>query len=241
MPQVSNLKRLVRIQHPALSTHGKYTMTIMIGDVHGKYNRYKSIIKQHKDTIAIGDMGIGFRDRRGDRFLINPPYDRMVENNARFIRGNHDNPSVCKNHTQYIADGTIEGNVMFIGGAGSIDREHRTENIDWWADEECSTQELSDIVDLAIEKKPEIIVSHDCPQEVVRPLFLGYDLHKSLYPTRTGQALESIRQLVKPKLWIFGHWHIDRDAIIDGTRYICLAELACRDINFDTMEVSGIL
>ena len=44
-------------------------MTIMIGDVHGKYDRYKSIIKQHKDTIAIGDMGIGFRDRRGDRFL----------------------------------------------------------------------------------------------------------------------------------------------------------------------------
>ena len=36
-------------------------MTIFIGDVHGKYNRYRDIIRDCENTIQVGDMGIGFR------------------------------------------------------------------------------------------------------------------------------------------------------------------------------------
>lgn len=221
-------------------------MTRFIGDVHGKYDRYKTIMKNCKDSIQIGDMGVGFRrssSTKGEpsEFYPNPPYDVMKRGNHRFIRGNHDNPGVCKNHTQCIPDGTIEGNMMFIGGAWSIDRAYRTENYDWWADEECSAQQLSDLVDLAIDEKPEIMITHDCPEGIVRDMFLGYELHKEVYPTRTGQALESIRQLVRPKLHIFGHWHIDRVMFIDGTQYVCLAELSCRDVNLETLEVSELL
>jgi hypothetical protein len=38
----------------------------------------------------------------------------------------------------------------------------------------------------------------------------------------------------KPKLWIFGHWHVPFDEVIAGTRFICLPELAYIDIDTST-------
>jgi hypothetical protein len=58
--------------------------------------------------------------------------------------GNHDNPYMCKQDmVGYISDGTVEGDVMYIGGAWSIDNPvappgwyRRTAGFDWWFDEE---------------------------------------------------------------------------------------------------------
>lgn len=216
-------------------------MTILIGDVHGKYGRYKTIIEKHPNSIAIGDMGLGFMNAEGE-CLANPPYDTMVKQNARFIRGNHDNPMVCRANTQWILDGTVDGKVMYIGGAWSSDRGYRTEGQSWWPDEECSVEQLNEFVDKAVEIKPTIMITHDCPQDITREVFMGQSLHKPLYPNRTAQAFSSIRQLCFPhiKLWIFGHWHKDVDIMIDGCRFICLAELSVIDVNFETLEVTSL-
>ena len=66
-------------------------------------------------------MGVGFR-----KF---PPHLRtlMVEGGHRFIRGNHDNPDACRREGQWIKDGTVEDDVMFVGGALSVDRRWRTD------------------------------------------------------------------------------------------------------------------
>ena len=76
------------------------TLIKFIGDVHGKYGRYETILKNSDlPTIQVGDMGVGFfhRDYEGTlRPFANPPYDKMVAGNHRFIRGNHDNPYVCR-------------------------------------------------------------------------------------------------------------------------------------------------
>ncbi len=205
-----------------------YTMTLLVGDVHGKFERYKTLIKNHQNTIQVGDMGLGFKNLHGD-YVTNPPYDLMVKQNARFIRGNHDNPIVCKNHKQWIPDGTIEGNVMFIGGAWSIDYALRTEGYSWWENEQCSQSKLGTFVDLAIQRKPSVIISHDCPMGIVPAMFLNHS--KEHIVTRTGQALESIRQLAPPKLWVFGHWHESRDVMVEGTRFVCLAELEAVDFD----------
>ena len=93
----------------------KYTF---IGDVHGKYDRYKKIMKSCTDSIQVGDMGVGFRQYIGHeigKMYPNPPYDRMVEGNHKFIRGNHDNPATCRSHTQWIQDGYTETTDMTGG------------------------------------------------------------------------------------------------------------------------------
>jgi len=144
-------------------------------------------------------MGVGFKNFH-DEYLANPPYDHMVSGNHRFIRGNHDNPAVCHNHTQCIKDGTIEGDVMFIGGAWSIDWTLRTEGYSWWSDEQCSQEQLNQFVILLSRKDLSIMITHDFPEGIVPSVFLNHN--KEHIHTRTGQALESIRQLTRPALWI---------------------------------------
>jgi Icc-related predicted phosphoesterase len=201
-------------------------MTVFIGDVHGHFTRYEKLIKQYPNSIQVGDMGVGFVSPYGIPFA-NPPYDKMVETNARFIRGNHDNPSVCRKHTQCIADGHVENGVMFIGGAFSIDKDFRTLNEDYWEEEELSYMELDGMVEAYKNIKPRVMVTHDCPEVVSEHLFANTG--KLNIPSRTRQAYDVMWEAYKPEIWIFGHWHQSRDVVIMDTRFVCLAELEVKD------------
>lgn len=183
-----------------------------IGDIHGKIDRYLPLV-QGVDSIQVGDFGMGFV----------PTPD--LPPRARFIRGNHDSPELCRQHPNWIPDGTIEGDTMFIGGAWSIDRDQRIEGVSWWADEELTIAQLDQMVELALEARPRIMVTHDCPLSLIQPLFGAAPI-----ATRTQQALDAIWQLCQPQCWIFGHWHQHRDHVIRGTRFICLAELQYIDL-----------
>jgi hypothetical protein len=56
--------------------------------------------------------------------------------------------------------------MMFVGGTASNDCAYRHEGYDWWPDEELSSDELKRIIALYIERKPRVMVTHDCPEEV---------------------------------------------------------------------------
>lgn len=214
-----------------------------LGDVHGKFQPYKTILKNSPHpTIQIGDMGIGFRKWPHGEPSANPPYDAMVAGGHKFIRGNHDNPAVCKRHTQYIADGTIIDNMMFIGGALSIDKAYRVEGFSYWSDEELSTQELDQMIDIYIATKPEIMITHETPESIAELMVGTVDPRTKMFSpgkldprfaSRTRQAFQSMFELYQPKLWIYGHWHIPFDEAINGTRFICLPELATIDIDME--------
>lgn len=220
---------------------------IFIGDVHGKYRSYKNIMKSFENTVQVGDMGVGFKRKRtfdpsGSEFFPNPPYHYMKKGNHRFIRGNHDNPSVCKKHTQCISDGHVENDMMFIGGAVSIDKAFRKEGFDWWEDEELSTKELNLLVDKFIDVKPRIMISHCAPDflsvELAWAANRGYKLD---FPSRTQQAFDSMFFHHRPKLWLFGHWHVDFDYLYGGTRFMCLDELSIIDIDMNNLMEGEII
>lgn len=202
-------------------------MTVLIGDVHGKYRQYKRIIKHCRGSIQVGDMGVGFFRTSGQPH-INPPYDAMVAGDHRFIRGNHDNPDVCSQHSQWIPDGNIESGVMFIGGAVSVDRQYRTEGYDWWADEELNAEELDHLVEVYTEARPRLMVTHDCPEEIARNLCALSGRQKLDFPSRSRQAFQRMWSAHSPEMWVFGHWHYSFDQIANGTRFVCLAELEAR-------------
>lgn len=205
-----------------------------IGDVHGKFRPFKKLIKNAERSVQVGDLGVGFKKYNYCRDLVwdtNPPHALMVKHNCKFIRGNHENPSVCRRHSQWIKDGTIENDVMYIGGAVSIDRAFRTEGIDWWADEECSYNEIQVMIDNYIIKKPRVMVTHDCPESIADVILSQFNRAKYGDPSRTRQALEVMRHYHKPEIHIFGHWHKDLDITIDGTRFICLGELSYIDLD----------
>lgn len=207
-----------------------------IGDVHGKYEPYKKLIKDVPTSIQVGDMGVGFRRNSNNRLgeeYGNPPHYAMVKGNHRFIRGNHDNPSSCKNHSQYISDGTVEGKIMLVGGALSIDKEWRIKDINWWEDEELSQEELDKLLSVYLKTKPEIMVTHDCPEDVAK-MIVGYTtgawVDKLDFPSRTRVAFQHMISGHSPKYWIFGHWHVPFNIEYNLTNFICLPELGHIDL-----------
>lgn len=192
-----------------------------IGDVHGKFDDYELLISEVPESIQIGDLGVGFVNHP------NPSQEKMVEHNARFIRGNHDNPRSCRGHSQWIADGMVEGKTMFVGGATSIDKAWRVEGVSWWADEELSQAEFGDIMDTYIDVKPRVMVTHECPEEVAMALMGRTKLD---FPSITRQAFQHMWSAHSPELWVFGHWHQSFDKTYRGTRFICLDELEVLDL-----------
>ena len=192
-----------------------------IGDVHGKMDRYFDIILGAPNSIQVGDYGIGFAPN-----LIQGPLAKQ----HRFIRGNHDHPALCVEQDGYIHDGTIEGDMMFIGGALSIDRAHRVEHVNWWKDEELSYSELLKMFDQYLKNKPRIMITHECPEAVADAICKDRSLTKYDDKSRTRQAFQNMWENHKPEIWIFGHWHESFDREILGTRFICLDELQYIDL-----------
>jgi len=190
----------------------------LIGDVHGKYKHYHEIIREkdrHPYTLQIGDFG--FR------------YDTLknVDSTQHLILpGNHDNYNDCYNYSHFLGDYgyTSLNRVKFFyyRGAYSIDRQSRTVGIDWWEDEQVTIDQFMKARELYRQIKPDIVITHDCPDEV------GFRLLKPFqrkYENLTGWALQELFNIHQPKMWRFGHWHQSWNMNISGTDFRCLNEL----------------
>lgn len=209
-----------------------------IGDIHGKFPKYTRILRESDvDTIQVGDFAFGF----GSPLFDGDTIEGMIQDSSyhglshRMIRGNHDKLEECRKCKNYIPDGTVEmiGNstVMFVGGAFSIDRDFRTEGVDYWSDEELSQSELFKMIDIYEERKPDVMVTHECPAEIFEWLLHVNGRRMYDKPSKTSQALSSMLGIHLPYLWVFGHHHTSFDEIYkDKTRFICLNELETIDL-----------
>jgi len=208
------------------------TKMLLIGDLHGKWTSYTNILQayQPERSVQLGDFGIGFHpgDTPKSMARLNHAMTQWGPDN-RFIRGNHDNPSACQNHPQFIQDATFEDatGIFYLGGAWSIDRGSRIEGKTWWADEELSYQELNAAIDVYERSKPRIVLSHEAPEGIVDHMMPWY---RREFRSRTRDAMATMFEIHKPELWIFGHWHSSVTASFDGCQFTCLDEL-------ETMEI----
>lgn len=199
-----------------------------IGDVHGKFSQYKKISTAPviDYSIQVGDFGLGFGE---DIPGVTSP---LMSSKEFFIRGNHDNPTVCKEYTGYIPDGSrSEHALFFLGGADSIDKQWRTPGLDWWPDEECSVNELYEHLETYKRSQPvNVMVTHDIPERIFREILPYGD--KS-FGSRTRTVLDDFFEFHQPKYWFFGHHHMHIDIVVNGTRFICLNELEYFDLDLE--------
>jgi len=219
----------------------------LIGDIHGNWPYYETLVKGVDKSVQVGDFGIGFppcnnqnKQERIDKRLKNT----FSRGEHRFIRGNHDNPSVCKTYKEYISDGTIEviegKTIMYIGGALSIDGPSfvpnwRTEGKDWWPDEELSYNDLSVMVQVYEDIKPDVMITHECPESISNVLFSSFKNDGEAFYSRTRRAFDTMLSIHTPKLWVFGHWHKAKDTVLYDTRYICLDINQYIDMDFNDL------
>jgi predicted phosphodiesterase len=191
-----------------------------IGDIHGRIKDYRKLLTD-RPSIQLGDFGFGFPGMRRVQNVILP-------DNAYFIRGNHDDPDVCRNHPNYLGDfglKEIDGKSIYVvSGAWSIDWMMRTEGISWWRDEELSYAQMNACLEQYEKIKPEIVVSHDGPNQVTHNLVQG-----NLFSTPTGRLLTEMFNIWEPDYWIFGHYHINWNRKIGKTNFFVLNELGTLD------------
>lgn len=199
-----------------------------IGDIHGNISVYLRIINtlpENSTSIQLGDMGLGF---------VRSKMELQELKNHKFIRGNHDNPDVCRRHPNYMGHyGYIENcELFYFGGGYSIDKRFRTPFMNWWPDEELSLYHCRKAKKIYEEKKPKIVISHECPTEVKNYVLTNY--FKMNFSSRTELLLQSLFEIHQPDIWVFAHHHRYREVEIDNTKFVCLSD----DREFDNSKFS---
>lgn len=193
-------------------------MITLIGDVHGKYDRYHKIIRK-KDyfpfTIQLGDFGFKYETLKN----VDPDHHKI-------IGGNHDNYSQIVDIPHYLGDfGNYRLNKVkffYYRGAYSIDRMYRTVGIDWWAEEENRIEVFMQARELYRKTKPKIVLTHDCPEFLI-PHYIGFN--NRIFQNITSWALQELFNIHEPDLWIHGHYHLSKTTKFGNTTFICLNEL----------------
>lgn len=193
----------------------------VLGDIHGGFNRLAKIMKAAgDDVLCVGDVGIGF-----PKTGMTPKFAK----NFWAIRGNHDNPEAARDHPQFLPDYGMWNGIFLLAGARSVDRFRRTENIDWWADEELSYGDLQRALDLYAEEKPRVVVSHDAPFSLQYEIKIaavakhpGVAMYGEPKPYATTVAMDQMLEIHRPELWLFGHWHVPWMKEVDGTLFRCV-------------------
>lgn len=195
----------------------------LIGDVHGKYDRYHKIIRKteyHPYTLQLGDFGFKYDT------LKNVDYTKHL-----IIGGNHDNYDTCYNYPHFLYDfGYTKLNgvdFFYYRGAYSIDRQYRTIGIDWWAQEQVSIDQFMKARELYREIKPDIVITHDCPVFMV-PQYI--EPNAKVYENITNWALGELYNIHQPKLWCHGHYHLSKTTVYGDTKFVCLNELETYEI-----------
>lgn len=180
-----------------------------IGDIHGNLKYLESVLTDGIN-IQVGDFGFGF--------VKVPEYP-----NLKFIRGNHDNPELCYKSPMFLGDYGEFNGVFFVSGASSHDWKLRTPGYDCWINEELSNEQFDSAIGLWKTSDAKIFVSHDAPDRITVD-YLQNDRNK------TSWALQTMLEIKKPDIWIFGHHHLSLDFMADGVRWIGINKLQYRDI-----------
>ena len=221
------------------------TKHCIIGDVHGKFEVLNDFVKENQskyDKITqLGDMGIAFP---GEKAPDVENYD--VE--AEFICGNHENYHVLKNidnpncwnqnfpvnRDKYIdffktwdykSRGTVENNILYIGGASSVDKHNRIPGRDWWDAENISFKEQVKVLNNIKGEQIDIVFSHCAPLCFDIEEFLSFKRIKD--PNR--RFLAHIFEEVRPKMWFSGHYHQNISLTYKDCEYRCIKPIDTGD------------
>jgi hypothetical protein len=198
----------------------------LIGDVHGylhfrgSQQSYFNLLGEAEHSVQLGDLG--WQNKWNPTF--NQDMDNLFPKHMR-LYGNHDGYDyISKNALGDFGVHTFPGfEFFYIRGARSIDRAERTPTVDWWLEEELTWEQGHECVQAFREKKPEIVLSHDCPEEALYLMAEFGKWHLSNISTSiTNQIMQSCFETHKPAYWIHGHHHLSYRKKHKGTTFIGL-------------------
>lgn len=114
-----------------------------------------------------------------------------------------------------LRDGT---NVLFCGGADSIDKSRRVKGSSWWRQETIDEADMSRLPDPA-GVKIDWVISHTCPSYFQLAPSRRVEL-KGQDPSK--KYLDKVFDMFKPKRWWFGHYHEFQEGQYNGCSWTML-------------------
>jgi len=193
-----------------------FAKAMIVGDVHGDRGFLEDVVKLAKKNGCEGILQLG-------DFGYWPSYPEMLESYdlpVMFLDGNHEfygndeNPGLAQytedvnevgDRVFYVRRGSCLriGNfdVLFMGGAYSIDKSTRTEGFDWFKEEQITDEQLNRVLDLR--ESIDIVLSHDAPWS----FNFGNSISFEPRAVMNREKLDKILDRHCPDRWYFGHYH----------------------------------
>lgn len=207
------------------------------GDVRELLSRFDSIILSERDIIVVlGDAGLNYfvndcdskvkslLNRRGVQFLC--------------IHGNHEMrpQSISSYHREawhggmvYVEEAypnikfAIDGEIydldgkrcITIGGAYSVDKFYRiAHGLKWFANEQPDSEIKARVEDRLEHEgwQIDIVLSHTCPTKHIPTEAFLSGIDQSTVDNSTEEWLDMLEDKLDYKLWLCGHWHINKRA-----------------------------
>lgn len=213
----------------------------VIGDVHAQID---FTIREGKSCFLDLIAGVPFSVQIGDKG-DDEAYAELTSQvdpaAHRFFPGNHDHydclPAHCLGDFGEVSLGGVQ--FFFVRGAASLDKKKLLETGRrigrqlWFPEEELDAKQMAAAQEQFIQSKPLIIISHDAPTRIARFVHKDTSRSGSFSPSRTSDFLESLLEIHRPKLWLFGHYHHDWEYTEEDTCFRCVGELSYVDIDAD--------
>ena len=179
---------------------------IIVGDVHGEFDKYINRVKNADYSLCVGDVGFDYS-----------PLSDLDPDRHKIIAGNHDNYDNLSAH--FLDDFGVHRDIFYVRGAWSIDKQYRIEGVSWWRNEELTYAEMLQCITLYNLIKPDIVVTHEVPWDIKQILI------KANPGDCTSRGLQMMLNLHRPKLWIHGHHHVNYSWNVEGTNFVGLGIL----------------
>lgn len=217
-------------------------MEIVCGDVHANFYLLNILLNNKRGISTIyqcGDFGYWPR-RHGQLEDITKPknskrryfdFYKLKNGNTKiyFCDGNHEdfrelnkleNNEIFRN-VFYMKRGSVltlkDGrNMLFIGGALSIDRKYRIIGETYFPEETITQKDIYNLPDINID----IVISHTAPRE-----FDVVDYHEEYDKDPCRDALSYVLDKYKPSLWYHGHMHVFKQGDYNGCKWTCLSKI----------------
>ena len=221
-------------------------MILCTGDIHGtngftRFEKLKNLSLSYNDYIIIaGDFGVIWHDLSPEYLDKNQEGLKWLRKNVNckilFVDGNHENHNRLNSYkvTQWNGGNVhqineqvyhlmrgenfnIDGiNIFVLGGARSVDKQYRTVNKSWWANEEPSKEEIEYAICNFNNHVNDInyIITHECPN-VFLPLITKYHQffrmdNSYTFPAALDSLFVALKDSPNFNKWVFGHLHEDR-------------------------------
>ena len=205
------------------------------GDVHGEIGdlAFAARVLDKEDTlIVLGDFGFIWRLDTQDVMEELSEVAKKCPCQIAFVDGNHENFNKIKELEEIVEwNGGKVGKLPFgilhllrgeiynlnnekvgvIGGADSVDKWGRTEDISWWSAETVTAADAEKLIENAKDVKDLIILSHDAPSILVNQLKMLNGINGMTEFSSSQMNLQKVYDNVSFKKWCFGHWHVDKE------------------------------